>query len=206
MSVAAIMQHNTSSLLALADSGIDGAGRPRRDTATAASAASWRRAGQQLVECDGGDPAGVEFVEVGNTDYRVGLEDGSFDFVWIFDGWDRLRLEQAGVDVTTIPFLDHDDCIPDWYTPLIATQSSARRAIPNWSRPSWRPRPVATRRDRGPATAADAPARGGARARRRPGRASAEYLAGQYAPDADRWGDRTPTCGPRSWSSSSTPA
>lgn len=121
VSVAAMVQHNTSSLLALADSGIE---RP-------ADLAGHRYGGfggdlerelvETLVECDGGDPGAVEFVEVGNVDYRVGMEDGHYDFVWVFDGWDVIRLEQVeGVEVTTIPFRDHLDCIPDWYTPLLA--------------------------------------------------------------------------------------
>lgn len=121
VSVAAILQHNTSSLAALADRGIT---RP-------ADLAGHRYGGfggdlereliETLVECDGGDPSAVEFVEVGNVDYRVGMEDGHYDFVWIFDGWDGIRLEQIeGVEITTIRFRDHLDCIPDWYTPLLA--------------------------------------------------------------------------------------
>ena len=40
----------------------------------------------------------------------------------MFDAWDTIRLGQIdGLDVSTIPFIDHTDCIPDWYTPLVAT-------------------------------------------------------------------------------------
>lgn len=121
VSVAAIIASNTSSLVALADEGID---RP-------ADLAGHRYGGfggeletelvRSLVACDGGDPDQVEFVEVGNVDYRAGLERDFYDFVWIFDGWDGIRLEQAGLDTTSIHFADHFDCIPDWYTPLLAT-------------------------------------------------------------------------------------
>jgi ABC-type nitrate/sulfonate/bicarbonate transport system substrate-binding protein len=122
VAVAAVLQHNTSSLVALGDEGID----------APADLVGKRYGGfggqletelvQSLVECDGGDPAGVEFVEVGNVDYRVGLEEDFYDFVWIFDGWDGIRLgEVEGVDVTTLPFRDYEDCIPDWYTPMLAT-------------------------------------------------------------------------------------
>jgi ABC-type nitrate/sulfonate/bicarbonate transport system substrate-binding protein len=121
VSIAAVLASNTSSLVALADEGIT---RPR-------DLAGHRYGGfggeletelvRRLVECDGGDPDAVDFVEVGNVDYRVGLERDHYDFVWIFDGWDGVRLRQAGVDVATLPFADHFDCIPDWYTPLLAT-------------------------------------------------------------------------------------
>lgn len=121
VSVAAIIASNTSSLIALADEGID---RP-------VDLAGHRYGGfggeletelvRSLVACDGGDPDEVEFVEVGNVDYRAGLERDFYDFVWIFDGWDGIRLEQAGLDTTSIRFADHFDCIPNWYTPLLAT-------------------------------------------------------------------------------------
>ena len=125
VSLAAIIASNTSAFLALADEGIT---RP-------ADFAGHRYGGfggqletaliETLVECDGGDPAAVEFVQVGNVDYRVGLERDLYDFVWIFEGWDGIRLrELADVDVTTVPFAEYLECIPDWYTPLIATSES----------------------------------------------------------------------------------
>ena len=125
VSIAAILASNTSAFLALADEGIDspadfpghrygGFGGPL-ETALV----------RTLVECGGGDPDAVEFVEVGNVDYRVGLERDHYDFVWIFEGWDGIRLrELSDVDVTTVPFDEYFDCIPDWYTPLLATSET----------------------------------------------------------------------------------
>jgi ABC-type nitrate/sulfonate/bicarbonate transport system substrate-binding protein len=131
VSIAAILASNTSSLIARADEGIT---RPR-------DLAGHRYGGfggeletqliSRLVECDGGDPSAVEFVEVGNMDYRAGLERDFFDFVWIFEGWDGIRLRQAGMDVVTLPFSDHFDCIPDWYTPLLATSEQMIEGSPD---------------------------------------------------------------------------
>jgi ABC-type nitrate/sulfonate/bicarbonate transport system substrate-binding protein len=124
VSIAAIIASNTSSLIAQADEGIS---RPR-------DLAGHRYGGfggdleteliDTLVECDGGDADAVEFVEVGNVDYRAGLERDFYDVVWIFEGWDGIRLRQAGMDVVTLPFSDYFDCIPDWYTPLLATSEA----------------------------------------------------------------------------------
>lgn len=121
-SVASIVERNTSSLVALADSGI---ARPR--DLEGRTYGGW--GGQleealihRLVECDGGDPSSVRFVDVGEADYRIGMERGQYDFVWIYDGWDGIRLTEIdGVDLSRIAFADHLDCIPDWYTPLLAT-------------------------------------------------------------------------------------
>lgn len=124
VSVAAIIQHNTSSLISLADDGIvrpsdldghryGGWGGPLESAIL-----------NSLVSCDGGDPESVEFVNVGETDYRIGLESDRYDAAWVYDGWDKIRLEQADVDTNSIPFADHLDCIPDWYTPLLATSQA----------------------------------------------------------------------------------
>lgn len=64
----------------------------------------------------------MKFVDVGEADYRIGLERNQYDVVWIFDGWDGIRLTQIDkVSLASLPLIDHDDCIPDWYTPLLAS-------------------------------------------------------------------------------------
>lgn len=189
VSIAAIVQHNTSSLMSLEDSNIDGP----------ADLAGYRYGGfggqletaliSTLVECAGGDPDGVEYVEVGNTDYRVGLESGAFDFVWIFDGWDKLRLEQAGVAIATVPFIDHVDCIPDWYTPLIVTSREQidddPALVADFVAATARGYELAID---DPSAAADALLAAAPELDEDLVRASADYLAGQYDRDAPQWG------------------
>ncbi|MGI5188650.1 ABC transporter substrate-binding protein [Promicromonospora sp. CA-289599] len=125
VSVATVIEHNTSSLISLSDDGIT---RPRD--------LEGKRYGSyesdlekalisKLVECDGGDPAKVEFTPLVSDDFRIGLTEDQFDTAWVFDAWDTVRLgEVDGLDVETIAFRDHFDCIPDWYTPLVATSRS----------------------------------------------------------------------------------
>jgi ABC-type nitrate/sulfonate/bicarbonate transport system substrate-binding protein len=189
VSIAAIIASNTSSLAALADEGI---ARPR-------DLAGHRYGGfggdletelvQRLVECDGGDPGAVEFVEVGNVDYRVGLERDHFDFVWIFDGWDGIRLRQAGLDLTTLPFADYFDCIPDWYTPLLATSEqlidSDPAVIEDFMQATARGYQTAID---DPGAAADALLEAAPELDERLVRESAEYLAGHYRAADQPWG------------------
>lgn len=123
-SVAAVIERNTSSLVSLAEDGIE---RPR-DLEGATYGGYGGQLEQALIDalvtCDGGDPATVDSVDVGEADYRIGLERDQYDVVWIFDGWDGIRLaELEGVETSSIRFADHLDCIPDWYTPLLATSA-----------------------------------------------------------------------------------
>ena len=73
----------------------------------------------QLTSCGGGDPASVEFIEIGNVDYLAGLAQDRFDVTWVFGGWDALRAQAERDDVVLLPMADHQDCIPNWYTPVI---------------------------------------------------------------------------------------
>ena len=95
VSIGTLLPHNDSSLMALAESGIerprDLAGRTYGGYGGALETELVRR----LVECDGGDPDAVDFVEVGNVDYLSGLQRGRFDFVWVFNGWDALAAEEV---------------------------------------------------------------------------------------------------------------
>jgi ABC-type nitrate/sulfonate/bicarbonate transport system substrate-binding protein len=127
-SVAAILPHNTSSLATLASDHIE---RPRDlegKTYGGFGGKLEEALIDRLVSCDGGDPKKVKIVEVGNEDYRIGLERNQYDAVWIFDGWDRIKIDDIeGVDLGSLAFRDHTDCIPDWYTPLLATSTKVEQ-------------------------------------------------------------------------------
>ncbi len=122
VSIAALLPYNDSSLMALAEEGIT---RPK--DLEGKTYGGWGGLLEQelidtLIECDGGDPSLVEFVEVGNIDYLGGMDQDRFDFVWVFEGWDALRASQLeGRALGNILFIEHTNCIPDWYTPILIT-------------------------------------------------------------------------------------
>ena len=125
ISIASIITKNTSSLLSLRKEGIT---RPR--DLEGKSYGGWGGAletqiVEELVRCDGGDPSKVKFTEVGNVDYLVGMEREQYDFVWIFDAWDGIRYSEVEKrDISTLAFRDYEQCIPNWYTPIIITNQT----------------------------------------------------------------------------------
>ncbi len=125
VSIAAMLPHNDSSLMSLASDGISRPADLEGKTYGGFGGQLERQLVHTLVTCDGGDPSTVKFVEVGNIDYVPGMQQDRFDFVWVFEGWDGLRARALpDVEVNTLKFIDYTDCIPDWYTPLIATSDT----------------------------------------------------------------------------------
>jgi ABC-type nitrate/sulfonate/bicarbonate transport system substrate-binding protein len=187
--IAAVIQHNTSSLLSLAKTGIRGPGDLPGHTYGGFGGPLEEPLVSKLAACGGGDPDDIDTAQVGEVDYRVGLERGQYDFVWIFDAWDKIRLEQEGVDVATIPFIDHTDCIPDWYTPMLAT---TEQELDQRGDVLKRFMEVTRRGYQGamsdPDAAADALIDAVPEIDADLVRASSEYLATRYADDPAEWG------------------
>ncbi len=124
VSVAAILAHNTSSLVIPTDRGVKTAKDLEGKTYGGFGGPLERALLDTMVACAGGDPSTVNHVEVGNVDYRIGLDSKDYDAVWVFDGWDVIRLRDLeNMEITTLPFYGAGDasCLPDWYTPLLAS-------------------------------------------------------------------------------------
>ena len=124
VSIAAILQHNTSGF---ASRGELGAGTP----------ADWeglrygsfgspfeRPTLDGLMACAGGDSQRLEWIETGFTDPLALLQQSQIDLAWIFYGWQGIQAEQLSLDLDIMMMEDQFDCIPDYYTPLLITHES----------------------------------------------------------------------------------
>jgi ABC-type nitrate/sulfonate/bicarbonate transport system substrate-binding protein len=122
VSVAAIIQHNTSSFISLKSKGIQSPADFQGHTYGGYGGQLEDALVKDLVKCDGGDPSKVKFTDIGEADYRVGLENNHYDIVWVFNGWDVIRLRDIDhLDINQINLIEQTKCVPDWYTPIIAT-------------------------------------------------------------------------------------
>ena len=119
VAVAALVEHNTSGILSLAEHGItrfrDLEGRtfgswmiPLYDEMVRAS-----------VRLDGGNPDLVEFVPHVALDNITGIQ-REFDATWVFEGWDRVMAEHMGLDVNYFALRDINPVF-DYYTPVLIT-------------------------------------------------------------------------------------
>lgn len=116
VSIAAIIQHNTSAFASLKEKNIT---RPKDFEGKRYGSYGLpleRAVIEGLMECDNADINKVEFIDVG-FDAFPALVGGRVDFIWIFLAWDGVQAELLGYDLNTIPL--YGSCVPDYYTPVI---------------------------------------------------------------------------------------
>jgi len=116
VSLAAIIQHNTSAFAALKSSGITGANDFEGKRYGSYGLPLEPPVIEGLMDCDGADFDKVEFIDVG-FDAFPALVNQQVDFIWIFLAWDGIQAELKGIELSTVPL--YGSCIPDYYTPVI---------------------------------------------------------------------------------------
>lgn len=120
VSIAAVMQHNTSGFASLRERGITSAADFVGHSFGAYGLQIESQIIKAMVRRDGGDPELVNYISVGEADLLTMLE-RDIDFAWIFYGWQGIEAIQRGMDVNYVMLSDYFDVVPDYYTPVIIT-------------------------------------------------------------------------------------
>ena len=124
VSIAAIIQHNTSGFASRSGAGVR--------TPTEMAGKRYGSFGSPieyptidlLMQCEGASAESVEFIDIGWADFLSVTEAERVDFVWIFYGWAGIDAEVKGVELDIIMLKDYLDCIPDYYTPTLITSEA----------------------------------------------------------------------------------
>jgi ABC-type nitrate/sulfonate/bicarbonate transport system substrate-binding protein len=117
VSIAAIIQHNTSALVTLASSRLN---RPRDldGKVYGGFGAPYESAVVgEIIQHDGGT-GHFKNVTLG-VDAMQALESHQVDFVWVFEGWEVIQAQRQGVKLNVFPITNYG--VPDYYTPNIIT-------------------------------------------------------------------------------------
>lgn len=119
VSVAAVIQHNTSAYAFLKKSGI----KSPRDF-QGKTFASWglpleKAMISDVVKSDGGDPAKLKELVIGTADL-LSMLGRDVDIAWIYMGWQGIEAKLRGIELSTVMLRDVPG-IPDYYTPIIIT-------------------------------------------------------------------------------------
>lgn len=126
VSIATIIRHNTSSLVALENSGIKtpkdldgkiygGFGAPFENAVVG-----------EIIKKAGGK--GKFKTVLLDMDGIKALQTKKIDFVWIFDGWTGVQAKRQGVKLVSFPLVENG--IPDYYTPVIITAQAQIKEKP----------------------------------------------------------------------------
>ncbi|MFC2038433.1 ABC transporter substrate-binding protein [Chloroflexota bacterium] len=119
VSIAAVLQHNTSGFASSADVKITGPadfeglrygsfGTPFEEPTL-----------EVLMKCSGADINKLDIVHTGWADPLALIVEDQIDLAWIFYGWQGFQAQQQGIDLNVVMMEDYFDCIPDYYTPIV---------------------------------------------------------------------------------------
>jgi len=192
VSIAAILQHNTSGFAARSDLGVEGPADWEGLRYGSFGSPFEKPTVDGLMECAGGDPGGLQWIETGFTDPLALLQQEQIDLAWIFFGWQGIQAQQLGLDLDIVMMEDQFDCVPDYYTPVLIANDSTLTADPELVRS------FLAAVSRGYAFAAGHPEEAAdillaAAPELNPAlvKASQAWVSPQYQSDAPRWGDQT---------------
>lgn len=119
VSIAAVIQHNTSGFASLKEKGIvtpkDFEGKRYGGWGSPVEEATIK----SLMESVGADFTKVEIINTGPADFFVTSEKNA-DFSWIFFGWDGVAAQLKGVELNYIEVAEFDEAL-DYYTPVLIT-------------------------------------------------------------------------------------
>jgi len=192
VSVAAIIQHNTSGFATLADKSTlktpaDLVGKKYGSFGSAIE----KPIINSLIACAGGKADSFEMVDIGYSDPFPLMQKDQIDFVWLFYAWSAIQAEQQGTKLSILMLKDYTACVPDYYTPILITNTTMINEHPDVVRAFVQ----ATARGyadaiRNPSEAADILLKAVPDLDANLVKASAAWLADQFQADAPRWGEQ----------------
>jgi ABC-type nitrate/sulfonate/bicarbonate transport system substrate-binding protein len=190
VSIAAIIQHNTSGFAAPKSKGIT---RPKDFEGKkygAFGSPTEKAMLTQLMKCDGADVEKVQFVDIGASDYFVATQ-RDVDFAWVFYGWTGIEAELRNEPQDMVMLSDWSHCVPDYYTPVIITSEKLIAEKPDLVRRFM----AATAKGyqyaiSHPAESADILLKAAPENNPDLVRRSQEWLSPRYQADAPRWGEQ----------------
>ncbi len=122
VSIAAIIQHNTSGFAAPKNKEIT-----KPEDFEGKTYGGWGSPVEEAVmssimKQEGADVKKVNFVNMGDTDFFTAVK-RDIDFAWIFYGWTGIEAELRGEELDMMYVKDYSDKL-DYYTPVLTTSES----------------------------------------------------------------------------------
>ena len=127
VSIAAIMQHNTSALVTLKSSGLTRPGQLDGKTYGGFGAPYEGAVVSEIIKHDGGQG---KFKNVTlDVDAMQALQSKRVDFAWVFEGWEVIQAQRQGTQLNIFPITDYG--VADYYTPNIISSPTEIQQKPD---------------------------------------------------------------------------
>lgn len=120
VSIATILQHNTSGFASLATKNIHTAQEFEGKTYGGWGLPSENATIKALMEKEKADFNKIKMINIGDADPIVSMSKGDIDLTWIFYGWEGIQAEMAGTPLNMIWLKDVNSALDD-YTPVFVT-------------------------------------------------------------------------------------
>ncbi|RAK18720.1 ABC-type nitrate/sulfonate/bicarbonate transport system substrate-binding protein [Anoxybacillus vitaminiphilus] len=187
VSIAAIIQHNTSAFASLKEAGITspkdfegkrygGWGSPVEEAVLKA-----------VMQKANADFSKLKIVTLGATDFFKSIGRDA-DFMWIYYGWDGVEAERQGKELNTIMLKDLDPAL-DYYTPVIVTNEEhvkeQKELVKRFMEATAKGYEFAIEN---PEEAADILIKNAPELNKELVKASQKWLSTKYQDDAEQWG------------------
>lgn len=130
--VAAIIDHNTSGMISMKDKGIDSFDKLEGKTYATWDMPSEKAIIKQVMTDAGADYYKLKMVPNPGSD-ALSLMQTDVDAVWVYEGWDVMMAELAGLEYNYISFADQSPVF-DFYTPVIVANNDFLESDPETAR------------------------------------------------------------------------
>lgn len=117
VSIAAIIQHNTSGFASPVEKEIESPADFEGKTYGGWGAPVEEAVIESLMKQENASVEEVEFVNMGDTDFFTAVE-RDIDFAWIYYGWTGVEAELRDIDLNMIYLTDYSEKL-DYYTPVL---------------------------------------------------------------------------------------
>lgn len=119
VSLAAVIQHNTSGFASLAEENITSPKDFEGKVYGGWGGAVEKSVIDSLMRTENADVEKVQFADIGTSDFFSALE-RDIDFAWIYYAWDGVKAELIGKNINMIYLQDYEESL-DYYTPVLIT-------------------------------------------------------------------------------------
>lgn len=187
-SIAAVIQHNTSGIISMADNPVT---RPKDMEGKAY--ATWGMPIEQaivknVIKKDGGNPSKLKMLPEASANI-YNMKKADYNCIWVFYAWDVMSAEVNHIDYKYFAFKDINDTF-DYYTPVLIGNNAYMKAHPKETKAFLK----AVKKGyeyavAHPKEAADILLKAAPELDKETVYKSQEYLKDQYIADAKRWGE-----------------